>query len=347
MDTTATDRRAAELCASPTGCTFLLYAGSGVLSAEAVAEPVIAAQIAATAVGETIYFRGDHERIVAAVLAEGPGLLPFARAIMAHPAASRWFAPLDRSTQEWLGSTGAEPPHLVGSADVHSPPTDWERFAQEPTTGIVTATGVGVMSKAIADLVYDAAYVWEGQTPPYPLRRPDWQRYVPWSEGDAVPAGFGEVSPELAALLYHGGDHHLGKSPLVRYRLHAAEQLRVYEVDGPQAWHHLCVQYPIEGRDGRLVPDWSAFVEEWDAVHLSLGGLLTADQVRVESVAGWTELEMWEFEQTRWLRWRFDAIERMPDPTGFDAAPTPLPLPTPPVLMAVCSNVAVLRRISS
>lgn len=317
------------------------------LPAAAVAEPVVAVQIAAKAVGETIYFRNDHDRIVATALAEGPRLIPYARAIMAHPAVEGRFAPLDRSAQEWIGPTGGEPPPLSGSAKVHSPPTDWERFVQAPTTGITTSTGVGVMSDAVADLIYDDEYVWEGQPPPYPLRRPDWQRYVPWSEGDAVPAGFGEISSELSALLYHSGDHHLGKSPFVRYRLHATDQPRVYEVDGPQSWHRLCVRYPIEGRDSRLAPDWSTFVHDWDALHLSLGGLLTADQVRVESSAGWTELEIWEFEQTRWLHWRFDAIECMPDPTGFDVAPTPLPLPTPPALMAVRTNVAMLYRIQS
>jgi hypothetical protein len=339
------EQRATALCASPTGCAFLLYAEAGLLPTEAVAEPVIAAQIAATAVGETIYFRGDHERILEAALAEASRLPLFARAIMEHPAAERWFPPLDRSAQEWLGPTGAKPPLLVGSANVHSPPTKWERLSQEPTTGIVTSTGDGVKSEAIANLVYDDKYVWEGQPPPYQLRRPDWQRYVPWSEGDAVPAGFGEVSSELSALLYHSGDHHLGKPPLVRYRLHAAEQLRVYEVDGPHAWHHLCIRYPVEGRGGRLVPAWSAFVQDWNAVHLSLGGLLTADQVRVESAAGWTELEIWEFEQTRWLRWRFDAIERVLDRTNFDFSP--LPLPTPPAFSAVRTNVARLIRTSS
>lgn len=315
------------------------------LPAAAVAEPVVAVQIAAKAVGETIYFRNDHDRIVATALAEGPRLLPFARAIMAHPAAERWFAPLDRSAQEWIGPNGAEPPPDSGSADVHSPPTSWERFAQLPTTGITTSTGVGVMSEAVADLIYDDEYVWAGQPPLYPLRRPDWQRYVPWSEGDAVPAGFGEVSSEMAALLYHSGDHYLGKPPLVRYRLRSPDAPRVYEIDGPQAWHRLCQRYPVEGRDGRLVPDWGAFVQEWDAIHLGLGGLLTADQARVESPAGWTELEIWEFEQTRWLRWRFDAIERMPDLTSFDM--TPLPLPTPTVLMNAHTNKAALVRIDS
>ncbi len=59
-------------------------------------------------------------------------------------------------------------------------------------------------------------------------------------------------------------------------------------------------------------PDWSAVAHDWDAVHLTLGGLLTSEQVRVESSAGWTELWGWGAEQTLWLRWCFTAVERLP-----------------------------------
>jgi len=66
--------------------------------------------------------------------------------------------------------------------------------------------------------------------------------------------------------------------PLVAcWRLEASPTVRVFEVDGPQAWHKLCVRYPTRtedglrkrllarvrlfhrypaiGEDGRLVPD--------------------------------------------------------------------------------------------
>lgn len=56
-----------------------------------------------------------------------------------------------------------------------------------------------------------------------------------------------------------------------------------------------------------------AVAEEWDGVHLSIGGLLTAEQNRYESSAGWTMLSFWHAEQTFWLRALKTETERQPD----------------------------------
>ena len=64
------------------------------------------------------------------------------------------------------------------------------------------------------------------------------------------------------------------------------EEVRVFEIHGPSDWHNLSVRYPAKvTEDDRLVPNWGAVAEEWDGVHLSLGGLLTAEQNRYESPA--------------------------------------------------------------
>ena len=99
--------------------------------------------------------------------------------------------------------------------------------------------------------------------------------------------------------------------------------------------HELCARYPSRGngrgRYLRLFPvkriapnadmdersfltvDWEAAAKDWDGVHLTFGGLLTSDSVRVASSAGWSMLMFWDLEQTLWLRWAFNAVERMPD----------------------------------
>ncbi|MXY46035.1 MAG: hypothetical protein F4Y44_03420 [Chloroflexi bacterium] len=57
--------------------------------------------------------------------------------------------------------------------------------------------------------------------------------------------------------------------------------------------------------------------EEWDGVHLSLGGLLTTEQNRHESISGWKDgwamLDFWHAEQTYWLRALKTETERQPD----------------------------------
>jgi hypothetical protein len=100
--------------------------------------------------------------------------------------------------------------------------------------------------------------------------------------------------------------------------------VKVYEIDGAMAWHELCARYPSVGKsdsatpdfsqdDGRLTPDWPAVAIDWDAVHMSFGGLLLSEQVRVESGVGWTYQWSWNIEQTMWLRWKFTEARQLPD----------------------------------
>ncbi len=75
------------------------------------------------------------------------------------------------------------------------------------------------------------------------------------------------------------------------------------------------------------MPDWGLVAGEWDAVHLSLGGLLTAQLVQVKGSAGFTELQSWDSEQTTWLRWCFDEVERLPDLAQIPEATIPIKHP--------------------
>ena len=78
--------------------------------------------------------------------------------------------------------------------------------------------------------------------------------------------------------------------------------------------------------DRWLTPNWSAVAVDWDGVHLTLGGLLTAEKARVADVAGWSMLRFWDMEQTMWLRWAFADVERLPDRS---AMPLPADLSFP------------------
>jgi hypothetical protein len=135
--------------------------------------------------------------------------------------------------------------------------------------------------------------------------------------------GIDGTSGAIALLADGYGDYEV-ELPLVRYRIGIRPSARVFEVNGPGAWFQLCANYPDIGLDGRLVPNWAAVAREWDGVHLTLGGLLTAEQVRVNGPEGWAEHSRWDTEQTVWLRWVFAEIERLPDVSHL-----PHPFPTP------------------
>ena len=64
----------------------------------------------------------------------------------------------------------------------------------------------------------------------------------------------------------------------------------------------------------RVDPDWSRVSRDWDAVHLSIGGYLTAEDVTYERDGLVTELRGWNMESTVWLRWVFTSVEQLRSP---------------------------------
>ena len=154
-----------------------------------------------------------------------------------------------------------------------------------------------------------------------------WERYAQKPEGAAYTStAMGNTCGTLAAIEHLAVDYY-PVPPIGRVQMRALPRARVCEIDGPRAWHALAAHYSATDERGALVPDWGLVASDWDAVHLTLGGLLTADQVRMESDAGWTELNGWPPEQTVWLRWCFESEERLPDLD--EPPPPPLPLDRP------------------
>lgn len=98
-----------------------------------------------------------------------------------------------------------------------------------------------------------------------------------------------------------------------RRAVRCSKGARIFEVHSAESWHRLAAQYPIVVREpqwpaqsGEIVPDWHAVAREWDAVHLSIWGLLTGWFVTHVSEAGVTTLWSWDGELTLWLREAFE-----------------------------------------
>ena len=114
------------------------------------------------------------------------------------------------------------------------------------------------------------------------------------------------ISSEIIDL-----DHLFGitpRYPMACWRLNIDPRVRVFEIEGPEGWHDLCLRYPVRWNvqdrwdQHILVPDWRAVAEEWDGVHLSFGGWLTTEQVRYRTEHGESMMEFWNGEKTFWLR---------------------------------------------
>ena len=271
------DERVDALLKSPVGCTFLHLANSTGLTPKKLAEPAVSIYLGAWASREIYVWRFNHQYVSQEVLRRGVEYTALARSILQGPTAAWWFASLDRENQIYAPFDGA-PPDPANMVTPDGPPSRQDRYDQQVFGGLFTSTLVHGLSSLFA----------------------------------ALDLSTGDVGARYSS------------PPYSSWRLKIAASARVLEIDGPQAWHDLCLAYPAEktgesnhpdfsGDAGQLVPDWSMVAAKWDAVHLGFGGLLTTQQVRVQSPAGWTYLWSWDAELTLWLRWMFISSEHLPD----------------------------------
>ena len=293
-----------ELLASPAGCAFLVVLEeSGVGPAEAV-RPEMSLQAASVALMELNIWAPDFQEIMEYALLNGRRLRELARAVLEQPGVGWWFEPIARESQMWTSSSG-ESPTAAGLKSPNLQMTYSERRTNKPEPGLYTSTSFGGITSFLT--VMDMSEV------------------------------YGPVN-DMAIFF---------EFPLNQWRVRVSEAARVYEINGAADWHRLCAAYPARSArdtsdpeasdraswsvyplrlyDGSrgvdavtdmerwLTPNWAAVAEDWDGVHLTLGGLLTAEKVRVASAAGWSMHRFWDIEQTMWLRWAFDDVERLPD----------------------------------
>ncbi|HEY5013626.1 MAG TPA: hypothetical protein VIK61_13115 [Acidimicrobiia bacterium] len=95
------------------------------------------------------------------------------------------------------------------------------------------------------------------------------------------------------------------------WRLTPGPDARVFEIRTPADWLFLCETFPGPVVDGWVVPGWDAAAEHFDAIHLTVEGLVRVQGVRIETTRGPAMLDNWDTESTAWLRWSIGAVERL------------------------------------
>ncbi len=302
-----TDDIAARLLRCPVGCAFLLTIARDKIPVADAITPRQAFARAAVALNELNPWSPLFERAVPAALSRGADLVHLAHEVAAHPASRWWSAPLDRARQV-----------LVVDDTVYPAPA---RAA--PSRRVLTRLFGRLKRPASRDTPPQSNIHWED----YAQRPESWRLTSTLHEGYAC----------VDTVIAHGvGDW---PSPDAQRRFVAVieESARVYEISGPAGWHALCVSYPRVNEHpnspagvGTLSPDWRRVATEWDGVHLTLMGLLTAPFVRHSTAAGTTMLWSWDTEGTMWLPGEFlrpsaplpSLSER--DARAFDAITAPL-----------------------
>ena len=262
-----------HLLNSVLGCAFLVALDENGLTPDDAADPNTSLRLAAACADSVDKYGPDYESVAPGVLALASEKAALARALIEHPGTAWWFEPVDLNRQTWLSIHGTPDKFIYGTP----PNTD------------------------------------EWRSPKNPSAR--WECYAqkPLSNQHTSTLYGPRLTSQLIAYDARVGDYYC-MFPLAWWAMRFPQDARVFEVNSPSDWHELCVRYQARGtEDDRLVPNWGAVSEEWDGVHLSLGGLLTTEQGRYESPAGWTMLESWHAEQTYWLRSLEIDTERLPD----------------------------------
>ena len=287
------EKRVERILNCPLGCAFLLGVEASGLTSKAVAEPENCLRLAAMATDLVRPHSGHNAQSVSEVLEWGSQLEGLARAILEHPATAWWFDPPDLESQLWIYVPSDVNKSWLPPDGAPPGTPNWRRPASPPG---------------------------------------GWERYAQKPLGHQTTSTmFGSVSSMLMAYDERVGDYWCS-FPLECWELRIRQDVRVYEIHGPESWHELCVKYPAKGtdfegrEDGRLTPDWGAAAEDWDGVHMSLGGLLSCEQTRYESPVGWSKHNFWEAEMTWWLRGLEAAARRLPNHERTDG-PTYLTVP--------------------
>jgi len=273
-----TDDLAARLLRCPVGCAFLLTIERDQVPIELAVTPPQAFARAAIALDALNPWSAYFERTVTAALSRGADLASLARAVVTHPQSRWWSDPMDPTRQAFL--KGDTPRPIASRA---APPRSILarilRLFERPS------------SRAAAP---KSASRWED----YAQRPREWRITSTLSGGHScldtvIALGVGEWGAEETRR---------------RFAAEIDASSRVFEVSSPADWHSLCVSFPSVNQDpnspagiNTLSPDWHRVASEWDGVHLTLMGLLTAPFVRHNSAAGTTMLWSWDTEGTFWL----------------------------------------------
>jgi hypothetical protein len=253
----------------------------------------------------------------------GTVLEPVARAVTAAPAARWWSEPIDRDRQQYAqflsrdGDFDMDPPALTGAG---------HRLAR-------WRAQMAERERAAARLPADPAANYSG-----------WW----WS----TPALTGLVCttrsvPGLGALRLLLVEDSMGWPEALSWPLAPRPEAKVYEIRGPEDWTALVGRYPLDvsnsrrhdwfkvtGRVGTwLIPDYAAVAAEYDGVHLTVGGYLTAAgrALPMEETdrygAAATMLAGWDPDLTYWLT---DVLETAqsaaPGESAVSAAPDGQPV---------------------
>lgn len=242
-------------------------------------------------------------------------LRPAADALARAPATQWWWEPPERGSQRWLGGGG------------------------QPARGAALTAALRAQDEAGAEEEDRAA-----RDRPWPPNRDTVYSGTWWSPplGGGVFTSTGPVGP-LPAVEAGCELDGAGQERFELWDVAISSGARIWNITSPDDWGRLVARYPRDvtasrrhdwfrftGRDGRwLLPDWPRAAGDWDGVHLSIAGYISATGPAIPAGDAATVLAGWGPDQTLWLNDVFTSVDRAgtwtgtPGPDAFPEAPLP------------------------
>ncbi|MGI8577912.1 MAG: hypothetical protein ACR2KG_08330 [Nocardioidaceae bacterium] len=259
--------RVEEFLRAPAAAAVFVLADRGGLDADALADSALVTALASSAIADLTPWVSSpgSAHLRAAVLEQVLPLRGFVADVLADPRNAWWRQPAAGSLQVHLvdqRAAGAaprqDPMRLSAPTGALGP---WDAYAQRPTNAVLTST------------------------------------LLPVGEGEVIAGGgHGELAYGWDADPIY---------PVAQTRLQVDPHARVYEITAPADWHALALTYgdrathpgldsnllTCGGIDHGLAPTWSAVAADYDGVHLTFAGLLSAFTASTPSAELTTELE--------------------------------------------------------
>ncbi|PRZ43048.1 hypothetical protein CLV47_103104 [Antricoccus suffuscus] len=293
--------RADDFSRAPVAAAVFVLADRGGLDADALANPALVTALASSAIADLTPWvpSPGSARLRAQVLEQVRPLRSLVNAVLADPRNTWWQQPAAGSNQVHLVDQRAaertprpDPMHLPTSAGM---PGLWNvTYAQRPIDSVLTST------------------------------------LLPVRDGEVIASGgHGELAYGWDADPIY---------PVAQTRLKVDSHARVYEITSAVDWHALALTYGdpethpgpdrsllnCGGIDHGLAPTWNAVTRDYDGVHLTFAGLLSALFVPVRTGAVSTTLWNWTSECTCWLRTAFTSSTPSAElPTELEAPEMP------------------------
>jgi hypothetical protein len=240
-------------------------------------------------------FRGEDEWLWGLTAMAVEELVPVAEMLLSCPAARNWWRPAVREDQRVLAFDRAEA--FLGKDLRAAVAQSAGRHKSDNAARARTPRDERSRQRDEAKGVRHGAYWWS--TPTLPLR--------------AVSVGPFDRIPSIELFDFVDSGSLSGLATVIRFDTDPKGTL--YEVNGPRDWASLVERYPMDAtgtHDGEwrywggvrgpwLLPDWNRVSEDYDGIHVTIGGYVTSSGRALPVGDSYTMLAGWVPDGTQWL----------------------------------------------